>query len=60
MVIACDSRWADEAVRTWAVLEDPNINTYQKKVEELEKLEWWRYWSARTILGTEFQGPDLE
>ena len=56
-VIACDSRWADEGVQHWAVLEYPNMAAYQKKVAELEKLEWWRYWKARTILGTEYQWP---
>jgi hypothetical protein len=28
------------------------MEAYQKKVEELERLEWWRYFSAKTLLGT--------
>jgi hypothetical protein len=31
------------------------METYQKKVEELEKLDWWRYFSAKTILGTKIE-----
>jgi hypothetical protein len=50
--ISCSSRWADEETYNWAVIEYPDMETYQKKVEELEKLNWWRYFSAKTILGT--------
>jgi hypothetical protein len=28
------------------------MESYQNKVAELEKLGWWRYYSAKTILGT--------
>jgi hypothetical protein len=49
--ISCDSRWADEETYNWSVIEYPSMEAYQKKVEELEKLEWWRYFSAKTILG---------
>ena len=51
-VVACASRWADEAVPVWAVLEYPSMEAYQQKVKELDELNWWRYFSARTILGT--------
>ncbi len=51
-LIRCNSRWADEAIFGWAVLEYPDMDTYQQKVAELEKLNWWRYFSAKTILGT--------
>jgi len=51
-LIACDSRWADEEIAGWAVMEYPDIEAYQKQVEELEKLDWWRYFSAKSILGT--------
>jgi len=33
----------------------PNVLINQKKVEELEKLDWWRYFSAKTILGTKME-----
>jgi hypothetical protein len=55
MVIACNSRWADEEFYNWAVIEYPDMDAYQKKVEELEKLEWWRYVSTKTILGTKME-----
>jgi len=49
-VIICNSRWADEEIFDWGVLEYPDMDAYQKKVEELEKLNWWRYFSAKSIL----------
>jgi hypothetical protein len=55
LVIACNSRWADEALSDWVVLEYPNMEAIQQKVEELEKLNWWRYFSAKTILGTKME-----
>jgi len=55
-LIVCDSRWADEEVFDWGVIEYPDMEAYQKKVEELEKLQWWRYFSAKTILGTKMPG----
>jgi hypothetical protein len=51
-LIACNSRWADEEIYDWVVIEYPDMEAYQKDVEELEKLNWWRYWSCKTILGT--------
>ncbi len=54
-VILCYSRWADESLFDWGVLEYPDIEAYQKKAEELEKLNWWRYFSAKTILGTKVE-----
>ena len=54
-LIICNSRWADEAIYDWGVIEYPDMETYQKKVEELEKLDWWRYFSAKTILGTKME-----
>ncbi len=53
--IACSSRWADEETFRWAVAEYPSMEAYQKKVEELEALEWWRYFSGKTILGTKME-----
>ncbi len=51
-IIGCNTRWADEGVMYWSVAEYPVIETYQKKVGEFEKLDRWRYMSAKTILGT--------
>lgn len=51
-IVGCNSRWADEAVAYWAVIEYPDIGVYLKKVEELEQLGWFRYFVAKTILGT--------
>lgn len=54
-VILCDSRWADEQGLDWGVLEYPDLDAYRKKVAELESMDFWRYWSARTILGTKME-----
>ena len=35
-VILCDSRWADEQVFDWGVLEYPDLDSYRMKVAELE------------------------
>ena len=43
-VIACNSRWADEEVYDWAVIEYPDMDAYLKKVEELEKLAHPKEW----------------
>ena len=51
--IACDSRWADEEIFDWGVIEYPDLEAYQTKVAALEELHWWRYFQAKTILGTE-------
>ena len=59
LVIGCHSRWADEEIFDWAVMEYPNMEAYQKKVEELEELGWWRYFSAKTILGTKMEDTRL-
>ena len=53
--ISCNSRWADEDIMIWGVIEYPSMEAYQKKVEELEALEWWRYFSGKTILGTKME-----
>lgn len=53
--ILCNSRWANEEINLWGVIEYPDMDSYQKKVEELEQLEWWRYFSAKTILGTRME-----
>ena len=55
-LILCNSRWADEEIFDWGVIEYPDMDAYLKKVEELERLDWWRYFSAKTILGTKMPG----
>jgi hypothetical protein len=34
------------------VIEYPDFDSYRHKVAELEKLDWYRYWSGKTVLGT--------
>ena len=54
-LIVCNARWADESIYDWGVLEYPDMEAYRKKVAELEELNWWRYFSAKTILGTKME-----
>jgi hypothetical protein len=54
--ILCDSRWANEEIFDWGVLEYPDLESYRKKVAALEELQWWRYFEAKTILGTKMRG----
>ena len=51
-ILWCDSRWADESVLAWGVLEYPDLDSYQRKCTELEELGWFRYISTKSILGT--------
>ena len=55
--LMCSSRLADEEVEAWGVMEYPNMEAYLKKVAELEELDWWRYYSVKTILGTRVEVP---
>jgi len=34
------------------VIEYPDFDSYRHKVAELEKLDWYRYWFGKTVLGT--------
>jgi hypothetical protein len=54
-VIGCYSRWADESIYDWGVIQYPDMDCYQQKVEALEKLEWFRYFKTKTILGTKME-----
>ena len=51
-VVLCDSRWADEEVYHWGIQEFADMNAVRKKAESLEKLQWWRYITTKSILGT--------
>lgn len=53
--IVCNSRWADQEIFDWGVIEYPDLDAYQAKVAQLEELQWWRYFTARTVLGTKVE-----
>ena len=54
-VLTCKSRWSNEEFQWWSVMEYPDMDAYLKKSEELEKLNWWRYVSNTSILGTKWE-----
>lgn len=51
-LIVCNSRWADEETVVWGVTEYPDMDACQEATEQVEKIEVFRYFSAKTILGT--------
>ncbi len=53
--LVCDSRWADESMPLWGVIEYPDMEAYQRKVAALEEMDWWRYVSTKTVLGTKVE-----
>jgi hypothetical protein len=55
ILIMCDSRWANEGTVAWGVEEYPDIDAYQNKTAEYEKLNWWRYFTVKSILGTKME-----
>jgi hypothetical protein len=55
MLIACDSRWADERVIAWGVEEYPDLESQQKVTEVQAKLGWYRYFITKSILGTKME-----
>ena len=57
--LLCDSRWADEEMPNWGIIEYPDLEAYQRKVAALEAIDWWRYLSTRTVLGTKAVGIGL-
>lgn len=58
-LLTCSARWADESLMGWGVLEYPSMEAYLQKVDELEAIGWWRYFEAKTILGTHVDMPGV-
>ena len=52
-LLSCSSRWCDEECFRWTVGKYPSMAAYRAKVLALEQLDWWRYFTGKTILGTE-------
>ncbi|MCU0522530.1 MAG: hypothetical protein MUF84_17785 [Anaerolineae bacterium] len=51
-VVGGQSRWANEAISAWVVLEYPSIEAILQKYDDLEgKLNCFRYWACDTYLG---------
>jgi hypothetical protein len=53
--VFCNSRWADEDLMAWGVIEYPSMEAIEQKVKDLEDMNWWHYVSAKTILGTKME-----
>ena len=53
--IQCNSAWASEQWPFWGVEQFPDIEAVQKYTELLSELNWFRYFEATTVLGTEWR-----
>lgn len=53
--VFCNARWADENLLAWGVIEYPSMEALEQKVKELDAMNWWRYVSVKTILGTKME-----
>jgi hypothetical protein len=52
MIIGCDTNWSNEEYANFGVIAWPSVEAQQGHFQDLEKIGWHRYISARTILGT--------
>jgi hypothetical protein len=55
-ILTCNSHWANEESVAWGVEEYPDMETVQKVTKEQEELGWYRYITAKSILGTRMGG----
>ena len=52
IVIMCDSHWSNDQWPFFGVEEYPDIEAVQKHVEDLENIDFYRYYHSENILGT--------
>jgi hypothetical protein len=53
--LICDSSWASEQFLFWGVEEFPNIEAVQEFHKILNDIDWFRYFEAVTLLGTQME-----
>ena len=51
-VITCESTWSNEEYSAFGVLAWPSLEALQAHTKELTNIGWYRYISAKSILGT--------
>jgi hypothetical protein len=54
-VIACESEWANEQWQAFGVEEFPDIESVQKHTKLLSELNWGRYLTSVSTLGTKWE-----
>ena len=55
-IVACDSRWCNEAYSAWGIEEYPDVQAVQKATRAHEESEHFRYIKSETYLGTKIEG----
>jgi hypothetical protein len=55
-IIGCDAYWCNEAYRGWGVEEFPDLTALRTFAAAREKLEWYSYMNAWSVLGTLYPG----
>ena len=56
-LISCESMWSSHRWLFFGVSEYPNIEALQQHYADLDKIDWWRYVEAETMLGTKWEEP---
>jgi hypothetical protein len=62
LLLSCTSRWCDETIQSWGVIEYPDLDAVVKITALNEKDGFFRYIESQTFLGTLAMGeqiPDL-
>jgi len=54
-ILVCDSSWVSEQYLLWGVEEYPDMDVVYEFHAELNKLDWFRYFEATTLLGTRME-----
>ena len=54
-VLLCESGWANEQWQAFGVEEFPDIEAVQKHTKLLNELDWNRYMTSVSLLGTKFE-----
>lgn len=56
-IVLCNSEWSSEQWQFFGVEEFPDIEAIQKHSEDLDKLNWFRYFEGMSFLGTKWELP---
>jgi hypothetical protein len=54
-LVLCDSEWSNEQWQAFGVEEFPDIEAVQKHTKLLSELNWGRYLTSTSTLGTKFE-----
>lgn len=58
-LIMCDCSWANEEYSNWGITRFPDLDSRIKQVQAMEKFGFNRYSESFTLLGNQFEDPQL-